>query len=216
MSGEVVKIKGARAGLQLVFDDTADFASIERDLRGKLESGSKFFYRGTVIRIPPNRLGDEEQAKLTELFHKYGVFLRTSLPEPPKAKRPRPRQAVRAEKMETPEHRASIQEMTVVDRTLRGGQEIRTEGSVLICGNVNPSAQIIAGGSIDIRGTCRGIVHAGAYGNRKAFIIADRLMPMQIRIADIIAQAPDMMEKPDRAERAFIKDGRIVIEPMER
>ena len=88
--------------------------------------------------------------------------------------------------------------------------------SVLICGNVNPGAEIIAGGSIDIRGTCRGIVHAGAYGDRNSFIIADCLMPVQIRIADLIAQAPDSIEKPAYAEKASVKNNQIIIEPIER
>lgn len=86
----------------------------------------------------------------------------------------------------------------------------------MICGNVNPGAQIIAGGSIDIRGTCRGMVHAGAFGDNTAFIIADHLMPTQIRISNLIARSPDHMEKTERAERASIKEGRIVIEPIER
>ena len=111
-------------------------------------------------------------------------------------------------------------QMVVVNRTLRGGQEVRTKSSVLVCGNVNPGAQIIAGGSIDIRGTCRGMVHAGAYGNQEAFVIADCLVPTQIRIADLIARAPDKTpaasERPTRPERASIKDGQIVIEPIER
>jgi septum site-determining protein MinC len=106
--------------------------------------------------------------------------------------------------------------MVVVNRTLRGGQEIRTASSVLVCGNVNPGAQIIAGGSIDIRGTCRGLVHAGASGDTDSFIIADHLMPTQIRIANLIARSPDHMEMTERAERASIKDGQIVIEPIER
>ena len=107
-------------------------------------------------------------------------------------------------------------QMLVVNRTLRGGQEVQSQGSVLILGNVNPGAQVIAGGSIDIRGTCRGIVHAGAYGDKSAFIIADHLMPVQIRIADVIAQSPEQYEKPERAEKALVRDGQIVIEPIER
>ena len=107
-------------------------------------------------------------------------------------------------------------QMLVVNRTLRGGQEVQSQGSVLVLGNVNPGAQVIAGGSIDIRGTCRGIVHAGAYGDRDAIIIADHLMPVQIRIADVIAQSPEQYEKPELAERASVQDGRIVIEPIER
>ena len=106
--------------------------------------------------------------------------------------------------------------MVVINRTLRGGQEIRTKSSVMVCGNVNPGAQIIAGGSIDIRGTCRGLVHAGAWGDNTAFIIADHLVPTQIRISNLIARSPDKMEMADRAERASVKNGQVVIEPIER
>ncbi len=193
--------------MQLVWDDAADFSAIEKDIREKLESGSNFFCRGTVIQILADRLSEADKAKLAKLFHQHGVILRSSLPE---------EKDVPAEIVTQAPAGGEMREMMVVDRTIRGGQEITSPGSVLICGNVNPGAQIIAGGSIDIRGTCRGIVHAGAYGNTKAFIIADHLMPVQIRIADLIAQAPDKMEKPDCAERASVKNGQIIIEPIER
>lgn len=211
-----MKIKGSKSGLQLVFDDAADFAAIEKDIREKLESGSKFFCRGTVIQILSGSLRDVERQRLSELFHAHGVVLRTALPESEEV--PAVCEPSAVSDAEPP--RAAVpsvgQEMLVIDKTVRGGQEVTSKGSVLICGNVNPGAQVIAGGSIDIRGTCRGIVHAGAYGNTKAFIIADHLMPMQIRIADQIARSPDQVEKSDCAERASIKNGQIIIEPIER
>lgn len=106
--------------------------------------------------------------------------------------------------------------MKVVNRTVRSGESITSRGGVLVVGNVNPGAEIIAGGSIDIRGICKGLVHAGAYGDRSAVVVADCLMPVQIRIADIIAQSPEGMEKPSKAERAQIKNNSIVIETIER
>lgn len=106
--------------------------------------------------------------------------------------------------------------MKVINRTVRSGESITSQSGVLVVGNVNAGAEIIAGGSIDIRGACKGLVHAGAYGDRTAVIIADCLMPVQIRIADIIAQPPEGMSKPTKAERAQIKDNAIVIETIER
>ena len=213
MSDEIVKIKGTKTGLQLSFGRGADFESIEQDIREKLESGSSFFTRGTVIQVAPDALKKGDLDRLKRLFSKFGVLFRTT--DPLTASRP-------VQEPSRGEGRAAeedVQQMVVVNRTLRGGQEVRTKSSVLVCGNVNPGAQIIAGGSIDIRGTCRGMVHAGAYGDSKAFVVADRLMPMQIRIANLIARSPDQaeeMEKAERAERASIKDGQIVIEPIER
>ena len=196
MGREIVQLKGNRGGLQLVFAPNADFESIRDDIQRKLEEGSRFFRRGTEIQIAPGVLSEANEAVLRKLFHQHGILFRV---EAPRA----------IPKMEEPQ-------MLVVNRTIRSGQEIKSPGSVMICGNVNPGAQIIAGGSIDIRGACKGLVHAGAYGDASAFIVADQLMPTQIRIADRIAQPPENMKKPKCAERASIKNGKIVIEPMER
>lgn len=227
MSGEIVKLKGSKQGLQLVFAPDADFDAIKDDIRSKLEAGSRFFRRGTVIQIAPGTLSGPNEAALRKLFHQHGVLFRVEDPKaaapkpaPKKAAPPPPPQEAPKKKEPVPAPVAVAppeeKKMLVINRTVRGGQEIQTQGSVMICGNVNPGAQIIAGGSIDIRGTCKGMVHAGAYGDSTAFIVADRLMPTQIRIADRIAQPPEQMEKPTVAERASIVDGKIVIEPIER
>ncbi len=222
MSGEIVKLKGNIGGLQLVFEPNADFESIRAEIQSKLEEGSRFFRRGTEIRLAPGVLSEADEAVLRKLFHRHGVLFRVEAPvAPPKRPEAERKPAVPPAPnpmVETPKAIPKMEEpqMLVVDRTIRSGQEIKSQGSVMICGNVNPGAQIIAGGSIDIRGACKGLVHAGAYGDTSAFIVADQLMPTQIRIADRIAQPPENMKKPKCAERASIKDGRIVIEPMER
>ncbi len=225
MSGEIVKLKGSRHGLQLIFSPNVDFESIREDIQRKLEEGSNFFRRGTVIQVAPGALSEANAGVLRKLFHQHGVLFRVEDPaeEPP---RPAPKKAAPPpQPEERPPEPAPVpnvipveeeKKMLVINRTVRGGQEIQTQGSVMICGNVNPGAQIIAGGSIDIRGTCKGMVHAGAYGDATAFVVADRLMPTQIRIADRIAQPPEQMETPTVAERASIVDGKIVIEPIER
>ncbi len=225
MSGEIVKLKGSRVGLQLVFKQGVDFEEIRDDIQRKLEEGSRFFRRGTVIQIAPGILSEENEGVLRKLFHQHGVLFRVEEPEEASPPRPTKKQAVAPPPQEVEEKPAEIPkavpvteepQMLVINRTVRGGQEIKTQGSVMICGNVNPGAQIIAGGSIDVRGTCKGMVHAGAYGDVTAVVVADRLMPTQIRIADRIAQSPEKMDRPTIAERALIKDGKIVIEPIER
>ena len=213
MSEDIVKLKGTKTGLQISFAPGVTFQAIEKNIKRKLESGSGFFMRGTVVEIAPNLLRHADWERLRVLFRRHGIVFRMSKPSVDK---PADSLLEEAAKKKKKAREREVEQMVVVDRTLRGGQEIRTESSVLVCGNVNPGAQIIAGGSIDIRGTCRGLVHAGAFGNSKAFIIADRLMPRQIRIANFIARSPDQPETSDKAERASIKDGQIVIEPIER
>jgi len=218
MSEDIVKIKGTSLGLQLSFAPEASFEAVRENLKAKLESGTTFFLRGTLVLIPRDVFMGSERDELQRLFHDYGLICRTQKPESKPEEKREIKPAAQPEPVQPSSQPEELkpQEMVVINKTLRGGQEIRTKSSVLVCGNVNPGAQIIAGGSIDIRGTCRGLVHAGAYGDSTAFIIADHLMPTQIRIANLIARSPDEMEKNDRAERASIKDGQIVIEPIER
>ena len=209
MSEDIVKIKGTKSGLQLVFSNGAEFEAIEQDILRKLRSGSGFFVRGTEIFVPKETFPEEQMERLRKIFHQHGLMFRT---EARQTQKPAETQSAPSQG----EKPGDAHQMMVVNKTLRGGQEICTKNSVLVCGNVNPGAQIIAGGSIDIRGTCRGMVHAGAYGDTSAVVIADRLMPTQIRIANLIARSPDNPEEAGKAERASIKDGTIVIEPIER
>ena len=86
--------------------------------------------------------------------------------------------------------------------------------NLVILGDVNPGSEVWADGDIVVFGTLRGVAHAGASGNREARVVALRLMPTQLRIADKICRAPDDDVKGPRGpEQAFLKDGAIVIEP---
>ena len=221
MSEEKIKIKGENDGLMLAFPTDMAFSEIMEELSKKLDSGSGFFLRGTLVRVPRDRFSKNELEEMQELFRTHGLICRLAKPLPavppvlPEEK-PAPAAPPMSVPADTPQDMPDLQRMLVVDKTLRGGQAIETEGSVIVFGNVNPGAQITAGGSVDIRGTCRGVVHAGAAGDSTAFIIADHLMPTQIRIANYVARPPDEPEDSGKAERAYVKDGQIVIEPIER
>lgn len=72
--------------------------------------------------------------------------------------------------------------------SLRSGQKIEEEGSIIILGDVNSGAEVIASENIVVLGKLRGLAHAGAKGNQKAIISAGELDTVQIRIANIVKQ----------------------------
>lgn len=105
----------------------------------------------------------------------------------------------------------------LVRRTLRSGQVVQYPGHVVVIGDVNPGAEIIAGGDIVVWGKLRGIVHAGATGDDGAVVCALSLAPLQLRIGNHIARAPEEREGlPQGPEMASIQDGEIVAEPWEK
>ena len=75
--------------------------------------------------------------------------------------------------------------------TLRNGQLIESEASVIVIGDVNPGAKIVAGGDIIVFGALKGTAYAGIYGNESAFVAALEMDPIQIRIGDVIARSAD-------------------------
>ena len=105
---------------------------------------------------------------------------------------------------ETKYHRGSI----------RSGQRIEEEGSIVILGDVNSGAEIIAADNIVVLGTLRGLAHAGAKGNRKAIIAAGKLDTVQIRIANVVKEINRDEEPLHREAYIYIDEDekQIIIE----
>ncbi len=88
--------------------------------------------------------------------------------------------------------------------TIRSGVEIRHSGSIILLGDLNPGGIAIAAGDIIIWGSLRGIAHAGAGGNRESRIMALKMQPTQLRIADLVARAPEKSPEQIEPEIAYI------------
>lgn len=97
----------------------------------------------------------------------------------------------------------------LVHRTLRSGFSLQHPGHVIVIGDVNPGAEIIAGGDVIVWGHLRGMVHAGAEGDEEAVVCALNLAPTQLRIAGQIALTPQRRGKP-QPELARLQDGHVV------
>ena len=99
-----------------------------------------------------------------------------------------------------------------VRRTLRSGFSLQHAGHVVVIGDVNPGAQVIATGNVVVWGRLRGMVHAGAEGDSKAVVCALDLSPTQLRISDRIAVTPKRRGKP-QPEMARLQGGQVIAEP---
>lgn len=107
----------------------------------------------------------------------------------------------------------STSETTFHRGSIRSGQKIEDEGSIVILGDVNSGAEVIAADNIVVLGALRGLAHAGAKGNAKAIIACGRLDAVQVRIANVVRE---MNKDEDQAYlNTYIyigESGNIVIE----
>ena len=83
-----------------------------------------------------------------------------------------------------------------VQRTLRSGQSLKSEGNIVIIGDVNPGAEVIAKGDITVWGVLGGIAQAGSDGNNYSRIRALKLNAIQLIIGEIFARRPDTVNVP--------------------
>lgn len=192
--------KGFKHGLRLILPRSGEFQPLYLELTERLEKSHDFFRGAKVTVVTKGRtLSLEERTLLEELFSKHGVSMQLDTDGEgvsPLEQRDKPK--------ETP----SI----IVPKTIRSGQRIEFEGHVVIKGDLNPGAEVIATGDIIVLGVLRGIAHAGAGGNEAAEVIAFEFQPVQLRIAGLIARPPEKAERSNHPEVARVREGAIQVE----
>lgn len=216
-----IEFKGYRSGVSLTIPDEGLFADYLQELRGKLKNTHNFFEGAKIsVQLGQRELSENEYNELLELFRENGLLLKNV------NDRLTPLKTKNAHGSETTEKRRKPRQLMndeniipsiTVKKTLRSGQRIDFEGNVLVLGDVNPGAEIVASGDIIVMGKLRGTVHAGAAGDATAKVFAFQITPLQIRIAKEIARGSDKKTKVRRnkenyPEIAFIKDGQIVVD----
>ena len=106
------------------------------------------------------------------------------------------------------EKKTEISETRYYRGSLRSGQKMESEGSLVILGDVNSGAEVMAADNIVVLGALRGLAHAGAKGNKQAIIAAGLLDTVQIRIANIVKEI-------DRDEEPLHKQAYVCVEENE-
>lgn len=96
--------------------------------------------------------------------------------------------------------------------SLRSGQKLESEGSIVIIGDVNSGAEVMASDNIIVLGTLRGLAHAGAKGNKQAIIAAGLIDTVQIRIANIVKEIDRDEEPLHKQSYVSVVDDEIVID----
>ena len=92
----------------------------------------------------------------------------------------------------------------IVNKNLRSGQIIEHAGDVLILGSVNPGAEVRATGNVIVLGELKGIAWAGYLGNKDAVIVALKMQPQQLRIANLFAPVEGSIKDKERPQVAKV------------
>ncbi len=216
-----VQIKGIKEGLLVVLGE-GDWPEVHEALLTHINQQGEFL-RGARLALDVGNhiLKAAELGQLRDQLSERGLSLWAVLSNSPTTERtaqvlglatritkPRPERTVSA--LDTTLHGG--EQAILVHRTLRSGFSLQSPGHVVVIGDVNPGAEIIAGGDVLVWGRLRGLVHAGAEGDESAVVCALELSPTQLRIAGQIAISPQRKGK-SQPELARLVKGQVVSEP---
>ncbi|NPB07384.1 MAG: septum site-determining protein MinC, partial [Aquificae bacterium] len=167
-----------------------DINSLKREIREKLSGG---ILRGSLVVLEnPEILTEEERREIERLIKEVtGSFYEE-----------------RKEKKQS--------RLLIVEKSLRAGQRVEHNGDVLVLGDVNRDAEVLAGGNIIVMGKLRGIAKAGLIGDEEAVIIALKMEPQLLQIGKVKAILDDSERvSPGYPEIAKVENKEIILEGIE-
>jgi len=209
---EYITIKGSRGGLRVQILDTCEWNDAFLALQKQLRDGAALMHGMKLsLDLGQRELSPQALDELHEVMRTYQTEPVDILAES-RTVRAEARTAGFIAKPPMPKIDTSAPEPTssVLTRTVRSGQILRHHGDLVVLGDVNAGAEVIASGSVVVFGRVRGVVFAGAMGDRLAVICAIELSATQLRIADLRARAPeDQGQKTP--EIASIEDNHIAV-----
>jgi len=219
----LVQIKGLRDGL-LVSLGNASWDDLRAALMEQIETRQSFFRGARVaIDVGGQIFHVNELSELRDTLSERGVNLWAVVSESPttektaqllglatRISKPRPQEMTRP-----PAEAAGGEAAAMwIGRTLRSGTRIEFPGNIVVLGDVNPGAEVIADGSILVWGRVRGVAHAGANGDQSAVVCGLDLSAGQIRVAGA-ATIPSERSGEVRPEKISLKDGILQMEPWQ-
>jgi septum site-determining protein MinC len=215
----IIQIKGIREGLLVTFGE-ADWVTLSAALIAQIDEKPTFYQSARMaLDVGSQVLHVSELVTLRDVLSERGITVWAVISNSATTEQTAQYLglATRISKPKPITVRESVEanqddKALWIQHTLRSGSRIEFAGNVIVFGDVNPGAEIIAGGSILVWGRLRGLVHAGAQGNPDAVVSALEFSPTQLRIAGEIAVSPKK-ESKGKVEIARLKEGHLIAEP---
>ena len=207
-----VKISGSEQGLLMRLEWETSFPQLLVELEELLQQSPDFYHGAQILlEVGPRPILQHDMEQLAVVLDRYDVNLQGVVAASGGQNR-RPQPPIMPLSPLDPNSALHVER-----RTVRSGEKIAAEGHVIVVGDVNPGAEIIAGSSIFVWGSLRGAAYAGVPDHNEAVIAALHLAPIQLRIAAYIARPPETQSSTSSTPQlARIDRSSIVVEAWDR
>ncbi len=229
---QLVMLKGNRYGITVYLDPDTPIDMLKEDLKDKLGKSAEFFSNARLaLTFEGRALTTEQQRELLEIIESYSQLNIVCIMQNEKDTEDLFHRAVDSatnqieKKVVLPAH-LPVNRWNLLDDcylgnkgqfykgTLRSGQVVESQSSVVVLGDIQSGAKLIARGNIVVLGSLKGAAYAGAGGKKEAFIAALNMETTNLRIGNVVFPLAELPSNTGEPQIAKIERGSICIRPL--
>ena len=212
-----VVIKSFQNGLSIFLDDEMPFSELIEEIAFKFREAAHFFKDASmVLSFEGRELSDLEERQIVDT-----ITANSSLNVVCIVGKNEETNKNYVKALQTLSYHQQLMENAgqFYKGTLKDGQVLETENSVIVLGDVYPGASIISNKDIIILGGLYGQAYAGGSGDEGHFVVALEMSPEKLKIGDFKYKTSEKQSKwpikPKMQPKiAYVKDQRVIIEPI--
>ncbi len=213
-----VIIKSLPSGIVLHLDAELPFEQLLLDIAVKFKESSRFFKDATMALSFKGRLLSEEEEKqiLDVISENSDIHIACLVGEDEETQR----QFVKALSQSGFSSEESIgSEGQFYRGTLKNGQMLETESSIVILGDVYPGSAIVSAKNIIVLGGLYGEAYAGGNGDMRHYVAALEMSPEKLKIGDFKYISKEKTSKWSikpkvQPKIAYVKNNKIVMDSL--
>ena len=212
-----VIIKSFPNGLSLYLDEEMAFESLLEEIALKFKESAHFFKDARMgLSFEGRKLNEEEERRILDVISENSSLNIVCII----GKDDETNQDYIRALQQLDFHQQEIENAGQFYKgTLKNGQILETENSIVVLGDVYPGACIISAKDIVILGGLYGQAYAGGNGLDGHFIVALEMSPEKLKIGEFKYKTSEKQSKWSikpkiQPKIAYVKDGRVIMDAI--
>lgn len=208
-----VVIKSSKAGMTVILDPDLPFGELLEAIGKKFRESARFWGSAQMtLTLEGRELTAAQEFAIVDTITKNSQIEVLCLLDTDAERIERCEKALNDKLMEL-----NSQTGQFYRGTLKRGDCLESEASIVIIGNVDHGARVTAKGNVIVLGELKGTVTAGVSGNPQAVVLALDMAPLQIRIGDLSSRFNERNKRLGRGPMiALVEDGAIVMRSLKK
>jgi len=209
----VVRLKGVGKSLWVTFDPSVQLNILQNEISKLFKQSNYLPVNSQVVLDPEGKVENEKLVEKLSEFLKQSFFVKSVTTPPLKYPKVVGKENIGYKKKDVTSDSVmrKYSSVLMLAGRVRSGQQVVSEKHLVILGDVNPGAEVVACGDILVIGSLCGKACAGKPNNKKSIVFALDFRPTQVQIGGIVAAGIPRSSR-EKVEFAFVENDTIIVQ----